>query len=197
MRRIILFSVPNENNLEKLLNLVFPPEFDNKSFAYMPSDGANCPQKYIDPWVERAGGYGYSFEYIDNSVENSTKEAKKLLSCSSLMITGGNTFRLLHNLRKSGLDKSVVEFAQKQNFVLSGFSAGAIVLTPSINICNLPGFDENLDNVTDFSGLNLVDFEVFPHFKSDYQKYLNDYIKSTSSSVKTISDDELIILNKQ
>lgn len=47
-------------------------------------------------------------------------------------------------LRQSGLDKSIKQFLNKPDFVLSGFSAGALVLTPNIKICNLPGFDENM-----------------------------------------------------
>jgi len=137
MKRIILFSQATESNRETILNLIFTNEIENKILAYMPSDGANCPQKYQDEWIGYSRKYGAEFRYIDNSIENSSGEAEKLLGANILIITGGNTFILLNNLRKSGLDKAVKEFAQKNEFVIAGFSAGAIVLTSTIEICNL------------------------------------------------------------
>ena len=170
MKRIILFSTPTENNTKTLLNLIFPNSIKNKVFAYMPSDGANCPQKYIDEWKRYAQEYKTEFRYIDNSKEKSTEEVKKLHGSNILVITGGNTFKLLDNLRKSGLDNAIKKLASKEEFVLAGFSAGALVLTPTIKVCNLPNYDENLVGITDLVGLNLVDFEVFPHYEETQHK---------------------------
>jgi len=68
------------------------------------------------------------------------------------MITGGNTFTLLNQLRLSGLEETVKKFWQKGGVVLSGFSAGAIVLTPRIDVASQPsGIDP-----TDMADENLV-----------------------------------------
>ncbi len=73
-----------------------------------------------------------------------------------MVITGGNTFKLLDNLRKSGLDKAIKEFSNKSEFVLAGLSAGALVLTPTIEVCNLPNYDESTVGIDDFTGLNII-----------------------------------------
>lgn len=196
MKRIILFSTPESKNFKKILELTFPKELNNKILAYMPSDGADTKQEYTDIWQSFAKEHDSDFLYIDNSVEEATKEIQKLLSANILVITGGNTFTLLRNLRRSGLDKAVLNFSKKDNFVISGFSAGALVLTPTIKICGLPNFDENVVGLKDLSGLKLVDFEVFPHYSESMKETLAEYRKKTSNEVKEITDDDYLLIEK-
>lgn len=197
MKRIVLFSMPTEKNIKEILALIFPKEIKKKVFAYMPSDGAKCPQKYFNQWKEYAKEHEAKFRYIDNSKVNSAEEKKKLFDSSILVITGGNTFILLHNLRHSRLDVAIKEFANKKEFVLVGFSAGALVLTPTIKICNLPGYDPNLVGIKDLTGLNIVDFEVFPHYsEAEHKKLLQEYKSSTKNEVRAITDEGHIVIDR-
>ena len=196
MKRIILFSTPTPDNLDKILSLVFPKEIEHEVFAYMPSDGANCPQKYRDEWNGYAEKYDAAFRYIDNSKENAVDEINKLLGANILIITGGNTFKLLDNLRRSGLDKAIKEFASKNEFVLAGFSAGALVLTPTIEVCNLPNFDKNEVGLNDLTGINIVNFEVFPHYsEQEHKDLLNEYKTQAKNEVKEITNEDCIVLD--
>src|SRR5690606_36994506 len=101
-----------------------------------------------------------TFRVVDNAVMDGTYEAQSLLECNILLITGGNTFELLNNLKRSGLDKAILKLAKKDEFVIAGFSAGAFVMTPSIAICNLEPFDDNLVGLQYLEALSLVPFEV-------------------------------------
>ncbi|MCL5004116.1 MAG: Type 1 glutamine amidotransferase-like domain-containing protein [Patescibacteria group bacterium] len=196
MKRIILFSTPTSGNLDKILSLVFPKEMEHKAFAYMPSDGANCPQKYRDEWKSYAEKYDAEFKYIDNSKEIAVDEVNKLLGANILIITGGNTFKLLDNLRKSGLDKAIKEFANRNEFVLAGFSAGALVLTPTIEVCNLPNYDKNDVGLKDLTGLNIVNFEVFPHYsEQEHKDLLSEYKTHAKNEVKEITNEDCIVLD--
>lgn len=162
----------------------------------MPSDGANLKQKYIDEWNGYAQKRNAEFRLINNAKIDAQDEAEKLLGSNILVITGGNTFTLLDNLRKSGLEEAIKEFLRKPEFVLSGFSAGALVLTPTIEVCNLPNYDENLVGLKDLTGLNIVDFEVFPHYDpNSHKKLLTEYKKSARNEVKEITDDEMIVID--
>jgi peptidase E len=82
---------------------------------------------------------GFKFELIDNSKvgREAELESEKLLSCGALLIAGVNTFGLLHNLKKSKLFETVQKLNEKEEFVIAGFSAGALILTPSIESCGL------------------------------------------------------------
>lgn len=180
------------------MDLLFPKDLKQKYFGYMPSDGANCPEKYINEWRNYATDYGYDFELINNSLEGEAaiNEADKLLRCGVLVISGGNTFTLLRNLKRSGLDKTILEFSKRDNYVIVGFSAGAIVMTPTIEICNTPGFDENLVALVNLEGLNLVDFEVFPHYGPEWAEKLKLHQDKSKYLVKVITNDEYLVIEK-
>lgn len=196
MKRVLLFSTLTASNRKVVLGQLFPNEIQNKIFTYIPSGGIKGSGPYIKQWREIAQEYNAEFNVIDNSV-NDAEEQRKLLYSNILLISGGNTFELLQNLRSSGLDKSIEEFAKKSDFVLAGFSAGAMVLTPAIEICNLPDFDENLVGLKDLTGLSIVNFEVFPHYNEHLQKAtLESYQKTTDNSVREITDEDYITLDR-
>lgn len=203
MKRIVLFSMPTDNNISTISNLIFPNEIKKKIFAYMPSDGSSSPQKYTDFWKEIADKYGAEFRFIDNTSNNESQK-NNLLGSNILLITGGNTFELLNNLRQSGLDEIIKTFFEKDKFVLAGFSAGAIVLSPTIEVAQQPSgtdpenlMDENLVGITDLTGLNIIDFEVFPHFEEASDKQtLEKYQAQSKHQVKEIADENYIVLDK-
>lgn len=162
----------------------------------MPSDGGSCPQNFIDEWKGYAQKNKAEFRYIDNSLPRESNEAKKLLDSNILAISGGNTFKLLDNLRKSGFEKAIKEFVKKDEFVLSGFSAGALVLTPTIEICNLPIYDKNIASLNDLTGLGIVNFEVFPHYEESVHKdLLKQYRATAGHEVKEITNEGYLEIN--
>ena len=113
-----------------------------------------------------------------------------------LVISGGNTYELLNDLRKTGLDKAIIEFSKKDEFVLSGFSAGACVLTPTIAIAGQgTGADVNEVDLKDLTGLNIVDFEVYPHYENGDEETYEEYSKQSPNKVKKITDQEFIKLD--
>jgi len=196
MKRITLFSTLTNSNEQTILNQILPAELTNKSIAYMPSEGIQGAQEYIKQWEGIAQRYDATFQVINN-LRQSIEEKDKLLASNVLVISGGNTFNLMHNLRESGLDKTIKQFMNKSDFVVSGFSAGAIALTPSIKICNLPIFDENLIDLKALEALNIVDFEVFPHYnESLHKEMLKNYRKTTSNRVHEITDEIYISIDK-
>jgi len=58
-----------------------------------------------------------------------------------LIISGGDPFQLLINLRESGLDRAIIQFTKRDEFILAGYSAGAYVPTPTLEITKI--FNEN------------------------------------------------------
>lgn len=166
----------------------------SKVLSYMPSDEAVLKKNYLKQWKQFAKNHNTKFNLIDNYKTGSEAkwEIKKILSSNILVITGGNTFTLLRNLRRSGLDKAVKEFVKKDNFILAGFSAGAIVLSPTIRVCNIPGYDENTVDIKDFTGLKIIDFEVFPHYSEKWKSLLEKYERDNDKKVKRIADEDIV-----
>ena len=81
--------------------------------------------------------------------------------CDVIYVSGGNTFYLLNELRKSRAAQAIKD-AVKAGKIYVGESAGAIAAAPDTKYATL--MDENSAKMSDFTGLNLVDFCVVPHF---------------------------------
>lgn len=104
---------------------------------------------------------------------------------------GGNTYYFLYYLRRHKLMERLRSFV-KEGGVLTGLSAGAILMCPSIKTAGFPSFDrdENEENITNFKGLDLVKFEFFPHYRNSkrYDKELLKYSKKTKFPLFACSD---------
>jgi len=198
--RLVLFSQPSPEVFEKLKTALFPRYLTERVFAYMPSegDGVEANTKYTPIWQEFAESNWAKFVFIDNSKrgEEAEIEKQKLLASNILIITGGNTFKLLNHLRRSGLSETIKEFWQKGGVVLSGFSAGAIVLSPSIKTAKSGIGDANELGITDLTGLNIVDFEVWPHFEPAQEAEVAEYKVKSHKKLKTIGDEEVVVIDK-
>lgn len=179
---------------------MFPKEIGDKVLAYIPSDGHKTKEKYTEFWKEWTNKNGAEFIFVDNM---ETGEEEKIRKANIVLISGGNTFELLNNLRNSGLDKELIDFVKRDDVVLAGFSAGAIVMTPRINIASMPSgidptdmIDVNLVGIEDLTGLNILDFEVLPHFYEETDKRTwENYQSICPNKVITIKDDEVRVIN--
>lgn len=92
---------------------------------------------------------------------------QEVLRSDVIHMAGGNTFYFLNSLRKSGLLPQLRAFAECGG-VLTGLSAGGIMMTSNIEMAGYPDFDrdENTVNLKNLSSLGLVDFLFFPHFRN-------------------------------
>lgn len=100
--------------------------------------------------------------YTDSRNANNLEHLEKLFACDAIHLSGGNTFLFLAWLRESGLASELKNYAAKGNFLI-GVSAGAILMTPSIETALLCGDDDSLSD-GDTIGLSLVDFQFLPHY---------------------------------
>jgi len=200
MKRLILFSHVTEIAQQRVFPLLFPDEIPHKVFACMPGDGSLRDRQYLlfcDSWKAIANRYGAEFLYIDNSKDDASEELAKLRRANILLITGGNACVLLRNVRKSGLDQAIKDFAQKDHYVVAGYSAGAMLLTPTVQLAAFELWrQENKEvGLTTFDALHLVDFEVFPHYDETAKEMFDRYTRITPYTVKPIADDECICID--
>lgn len=80
-----------------------------------------------------------------------------------IYFTGGNSFFLLEQLRKNGVDKLLKEELNKGKLFI-GESAGAIVCAPDIKYIEMMDEKPGDYSLTDDGGLNLINFYVLPHY---------------------------------
>jgi dipeptidase E len=140
------------------------------------------------------------FGFTNSNISNIDK-GKKLLDILDkidfdiIYVCGGNTFHLLKEIQNANASE---KFKEKilNDTVYIGVSAGTILVTPSIKIASVEPADENLDQVTDFKGLNFVDFEISPHSPEvvDFEK-VKTYAIQNIVNIYAISNDTALVVN--
>lgn len=130
--------------------------------------------------------YGfYQIDIIDISA-NGVDWRSRLESCDILWLSGGNTFHLLNQVRKTGFDVWLRENIDAKVYV--GGSASSILMTPSIAVAGIEPGDENNVGITDLTGLGYVNFEIEPHCDQDRMARVAEYAKGTKNPVYAIDD---------
>lgn len=123
---------------------------------------------------------------------------QEVMRSDAIHMGGGNTFYFLNSLRKAKLLPQLRTFVEKGG-VLTGLSAGAIIMTENIDMAAYPDFDrdENTVNLSNLSALNLVDFMFFPHFKNSarYDVVFKKYTKIHNKIIYACPDGAGLVVN--
>ncbi len=84
---------------------------------------------------------------------------EELLSCDGIHLSGGDPFQFLGSIHKRDFGPVLRKYNENGGILL-GISAGAIVLTPSINISHV-FYKSRTDQ---HQAVGLVDFHFLPHW---------------------------------
>ncbi len=124
---------------------------------------------------------------------------QEVMRSDAIHMAGGNTFYFLHHLRKMKLLPQLRAFAERGG-VLTGLSAGAIMMTENIEMAAYPDFDrdENIVNIKNLSSLNLVDFLFFPHFRnsSRYDSVFKAYTRKKQKMIYACPDGSGLVVRQ-
>lgn len=134
------------------------------------------------------------FEMVKSSYELSQKN---LDDYSALFIGGGNTYKLLKELKdNNNYDK--IEAYLKNDGIIFGGSAGAIIFGKNIDSCLLD--DKNNINLKDIEGFNFLnEYSILCHLTTKNfnknLKYLQEY--SIKNKVIYLPEDDVIFINNK
>lgn len=82
-----------------------------------------------------------------------------------LYIGGGNTYKLLNDLKLSGNFEKIKKYLLEENGIVYGGSAGAIIFGKDLDSCNTD--DENEVGLEDNSGFNMINgYSLLCHYTS-------------------------------
>jgi dipeptidase E len=107
--------------------------------------------------------FGAVLTEMDISKEEYENIEAAFNSADIIYFTGGNSFFLLEQLRKKGVDKLLKEELNKGKLFI-GESAGAIVCAPDIKYIEMMDEKPGDYSLTDDGGLSLINFYVLPHY---------------------------------
>jgi dipeptidase E len=172
---------------------------EGKTITFIPT--ASLPEEvkfYVAAGKEALKKRGLVVDELDISTATKEEIVGKLQGNDYIYVTGGNTFFLLQELRRTGADKIIAEQINSGKPYV-GESAGSIVLSRNIeyvkdmdNIIAAP----NLDS---FSSLGLVNFYPLPHhtnfpFKEAVENIISNY--AGKIELCPISNTQAIIINE-
>ena len=107
--------------------------------------------------------FGAVLTEMDISKEEYENIEAAFNSADIIYFTGGNSFFLLEQLRRKGVDKLLKEELNKGKLFI-GESAGAIVCAPDIKYIEMMDEKPGDYSLTDDGGLSLINFYVLPHY---------------------------------
>ncbi|GHU92490.1 putative peptidase Lmo0363 [Clostridia bacterium] len=177
------------------------PEFtgntcDGKKVCFIPT--ASLPEKvtfYVGADKKALQKLGMEVNELEITQTPNEVIRERILYSDYIFISGGNTFFLLQELRKTGTDKLIVEHINKGK-VFIGASAGSMILADNIEYVKhmdsplaAPELNEN------FAALAVTPFSVVPHatnvpFKKAAEKILAVY--GGSLDLRPISNNQAI-----
>ncbi|MGC1176436.1 MAG: Type 1 glutamine amidotransferase-like domain-containing protein, partial [Candidatus Saccharimonadales bacterium] len=173
--RMYLSSYHLGNNPEKLKELV-GREDARAAIILNAADNSDNERRasYVKLQVEELASLGINAEELDlrNYFDNNQEIAATLLNYDLVWVVGGNSFLLLRAMKQSGFDKVIVPLVENDTIVYAGFSAGAVVATPTLRGIELVDdkdtVPEGYSNEVVWTGLNLVGKSIAPHYKSNH-----------------------------
>ena len=192
MKKLILVSMLYQvTDLVKIIK----PELVGKTVTYIPTAGiVEETGGMIEDETNTLESLGLTVDVLDVSAASYESIVNSLTKNDIIFIGGGNTFFLLQELRRSGADKILVQEVNKGKLYI-GESAGAVIACPDIGYCSGMDSPEKAPELTDYTGLGLVDFYIVPHIGNKEmgeaaEKAVEEY--NSKLDLKIITDRQII-----
>ena len=138
----------------------------------------------------------YDEKFVDkylNELEKEIKTTYKGEVLDTIYIGGGNTFRLLSELKKY----NILNNLRNYDGIIFGGSAGAIIFGKDINHCELE--ECNIIGLKDTTGLNyLQDYAILCHLNNKNLEKNKDYLEKYSRKNKLIylPEEDVMLLTE-
>ena len=158
-------------------------EIDNKKVAFIPTASLREGYTgYVGSARKLFNKLGAAVTEIDISTEAYLTIQSVFEDADVIYFTGGNSFFLMDQLRKTGTDELLKKELEKGKLMI-GESAGAIICAPTIQY--IEQMDEKPEDYSqeDDAGLDLIDFYVLPHYLTAPFKKVTEKIMTEFSDL--------------
>jgi dipeptidase E len=169
-----------------------------KTITFIPT--ASIPEKvtfYVEAGRKALEKLGFVVDELDISTATDEEIGRTLRKNEYIYVSGGNTFFLLQELRRSGADKLILEqIAAGKCYI--GESAGSIIVSPNIEY--VKDMDDHADApaLRGFDALRAVDFYPLPHYTNfPFKKAVEKIIAKYGQRIPLypISNAQVIFVN--
>lgn len=142
-------------------------DLKGRRLTFIPT--ASIPEEithYIHTAKEAFEKLGVVVEELDISAAPSQEIKEKLERNDFIYVSGGNTFYLLQELRKSGADKIITDQVHSGKLYI-GESAGSIITSPNIEYVKFMDDIGKATTLKSFEGLNFINVYPVPHYNNE------------------------------
>jgi len=176
------------------LSQVLPGDPQDLRTVFVPTAGSLYESA---PWIaarrEWLARNGFQIAELELSTSTPRDTERALADADLVYVEGGNTYFLMHHMRRTHFWDSLARL----EVVYAGVSAGAIVA------CSDIAYIQDLDDrslvpgLVDTAGAGIVDFKILPHFDDLRERPTIDRILSTwpeQDLLVKLNDDQAVIV---
>lgn len=175
----------------------FEKNLTGKTVTFIPT--ASTVEKvvfYVEAGKKALEKLGAIIDELDISSATPNEMNTKLRNNDFIYVTGGNTFFLLQELKRTGADEIIIEEVNAGKLYI-GESAGAMVAAANIEYAIAMDSFKKAPTLLNYDALGLVDFYTVPHctnfpFKKAAQKIVDTY--ASVLNLSPISNNEAILV---
>ncbi len=159
-----LFLTSSFADVSELFAKSITDQLEGKRVTFIPTASIHEEVTfYVDAGKEALERHGLFIDELDISIATQKEIFNKLTNNDYIYITGGNTFFLLKELKRTGTDVILIEQINAGKLYI-GESAGSIILSPNIDYVKAMD-DYKAVTLESYDSLNLIDFYPVPHYK--------------------------------
>lgn len=176
----------------------FEKDLIGKTVTFIPT--ASIVEKvtfYVTSGKKALEKMGLIVDELEVSTASTDEITSKIKQNDFIYVTGGNTFFLLQELKRTGADHLIIDEVNAGKLYI-GESAGAIVTSPNIEYAKGMDSEKEAPDLDNLDALGLVDFYTVPHhtnqpFKKAAQSIIDTY--SATLPLSPISNHDAILVS--
>ena len=186
----LLLSGGGEPEQVKWLDEYFANYVGEGKILYIPVAMDKIPYDDCENWFRETYAK-YKLYNIDVCID--LKKSPNLNEYKAVFIGGGNTFKLLKEVKESNFDRVLKEYLNNGGFVYGG-SAGAIIFGKTIKTASHA--DKNLVGLKDLNGLNLLNgYDVWCHYNE--KNDINNVLKLEKATIVLYEESGILFNGKE
>lgn len=178
----------------------FEKNLKGKTITFIPTASiVETVNFYVNSGRNALEDMGLIVDELEISTASAEEITTKIKHNDYIYVTGGNTFFLLQEMKRTGTDQLIKEEVHSGKLYI-GESAGAMVTSPNIEYAKGMDSANEAPEIDSYEGLGLVDFYPIPHYTNPpFKKAAKGIVDAYSSTLKLspISNHEAILVNHE
>lgn len=203
-----LFLASSFADVSELFGKSIKQQLNGKKVTFIPTASIHEEVTfYVDAGKRALEELGLITDTLEISTATSETISNKLRNNDFIYVSGGNTFFLLKELRRTGADR-VIEDQINSGKLYIGESAGSIILSPNIEYVKEMDDFKAVPSLNSYSALGVIDFYPLPHhtnfpFEESTTKIISQYASKitlrpfSNTQAILVSGDQVEVLEKE